>query len=690
MFTAIRSPGARILSLDSEDVVTLPTRRLDTSIHERGLRGTAAAKALIVPPKVALAVLAPKPPAGEAEDNLLLASVKDDPINIEWGGRGDAFPGDTLVFMLDNVTFATMTVTGSEVPPFIGVLPSTSREVEGKHILNVIYGGPTGDAKSDDVPITFDYTAPGLNVLLAPLLFDDADDIPETGITAAKFRTGADGKRFIWAEVASYGGMASGDIVHLYCNGKEAAGVGIALVVNKHIEVHITEDFLISQIGDTPTAKFTYKIEDRAGLISDESKPVTVAVQISQIPNLVAPTVPAYDNDAVDPLIDEADARGVANAGFIVVVPWNVGLEATDTILLSLGTQNAGPVPIGPDGDDMQILFPYAGSQAVWVAGSTNGTLDQRVPADVTYTVIRGAASAGTSPAHPVELNLYQKAIDPDPETPANERLEAPVVVSASGKRDEIPAEDFGKDGFVEIVKRTDVNFPPRDDSLEEGDTLNIYYDSQPSFAYTVPPLGDMTEPLKIPLDKAVIEAGGSGDAVPVWYEVVHALTDGGTNINLSPTKTIVVSGTDTQPGGGHLAAGDFPDKLASGFIPENPYHYTATRFTIPTYSNRDPDDKIDLHFELYYGDTHLAGEVPYAGRDWDHSITSGTSDPITVDVPSTVYNLFGNTEGLIPRIHIHAVYTVTKVKGNTTPVTSDQANVKVDSRFSDGPDAGT
>jgi len=664
----------------------LLTRRLPSrSRKERGLRGTL--DAAIKNPYVEASALADPPPSGPP-DNVLWLSVQNDPVNILWVGFDDAYEGDILTFMMDGVEFAKLTLGPTDTPPYPGALPATSRLVEGTHYLTLRYAGGSGSATSDSVPITFDYTAPGLDFVLAPLIFDRKDDIEGSGITAAKFRFDVDGNKYIWAEVASYGGIAAGDKVHLYCNGKESTGVGVALVVNNHIEVHISEAFLI-EIGDTPTASFTYKVEDRAGNLSSESLDKIVAVQIGQIASLVAPTVPAFDNDPVDPanppLIDEADARGASNEGFIVVVPWNAELLPADTIMLSLDGEDAGPVPIGANGDDIEIFFPYAGSQAVWLAGSTGGTADTRVSATVTYTVYRGAVSAGTSPGHPVVLNLYQKAIDPDPETPVNEQLEAPVVVSASGKRDEIPTEDFGQDAVVEIDKSTVGTPPPSGDAFEEGDTLNIHYGSQPLFTFTVPALGDVSVPLQIPLAGAVITAQGSGAAVPVWYEVLHPLTDGGSNTNLSPTKEIVVSGTDTQPGGGHLDAGTFMDQDANGFIPEL-YHYTSTRFSIPTYINRDPDDQITLHFELYRGPNHATGETAYPNHDYDSvAVNAGVDTPIIIPVPSTAYNLYGNTEALSAYVHIHAFYTVTKKQGDMTPVTSDQGGVKVDARFSDG-----
>ncbi|HVI53533.1 MAG TPA: hypothetical protein VM621_00595 [Luteibacter sp.] len=680
---------ARNLSLDGRTVSAFPTRL----IGARGAGLKSGVLADIVAPVVDADVLAALPPSPLPADNLVKASFASgaDPIDIEWGGFGDAYEDDKLSYQLDGKEFDTHVVGANDSPPYVGKLEKALR-TEGPHILTVVYDGGTGSAVSDEVPIVFDYTEPSRGFVLAALIFDPADDIEGSGITEAKLRTDDNGVRYIWAEVAGYAGIAPGDRIHLFCNGKESSDVGLAVVVDEHIEIHITEAFL-KEIKDTPAAKFTYTSEDRAGLTSAESLPIEVAIQLAVIANLVAPTVPSYDDDPDTPgnqrLIDNADARGLTNEGFTVVVPWHADYAPGDKIMLTLNGENAGPVDLGPDGQPMRIYFPYTGTHKVWLAGSSNGTEDKRVPANVTYTVVRGPSTAGTSPAHPVVLNLYQKAVDPDPETPVNERLQMPVVVSKSGMRDEIPLADFGIDGnTLEIEKLTDAAFTPIGAAFDLDDTLRVYYGTQPAFTFAVTTLDPPNDPLSVPIPAETIKNEGSGDAVPVWYEVVHKLTDGGTNVNLSPAKMIKVQGTDTQPGNGHLDAGNFADKIANGSIPENPFHYTSTRFEIPDYTNRSADDKIALHFELYANKVHVTGEQPFPDHDWDEEIEAGDAKPIVVDVPSTVYNLYSDAGVTTKVIHIHAFYTVTKQSGDTTPVTSDMGTVWVDSRFSAGPDA--
>ncbi|MGN6480011.1 hypothetical protein [Luteibacter sp.] len=641
-----------------------------------------AAPLVIEPPTIDPNALATPPSSGEP-DNLILSSYRDKPIDILWGGFGSAFSGDVITFLFQGTEFDRIVVGDSDVPPYIGSLPGPHNE--GFYTLMVHYEGAGGAGDySAPIPIQFDFTPPGNAGVLAALLFDPADDIEGTGITRAKLRDDGTGRLYLWAEVPSYSGRAEDDLVHIFCNGEEDSRVGKANVIGDHIEVQISEAFL-DRVGDTPQASFTYQLEDRAGNLSRPSLPVTVALQLRGIATLQPPAVPAYDDDPTDPLIDEADARGTGGVGFVIAVPWNDEFVSGDQLVVSLDGESAGLVPVGPTGEVTNIPFPYPGSLAVWLAGSSGN--DSRVAADVTYTVYRGSASLGTSPPHAVELNLYAKAIDPDPLDPVNQRLQAPTVRSASGMLDEIPVDDFGDDATILIEKVTDDTYPPQGDAFEEGDTLLVYYGTQPPIRFVVTGFGDDADPVEVPLGGDVIEAEGSGDSIPVWYEVEHELADGGTNRNLSPTKSIVVRGTDTQPGRGHLDAGSFPDQNAQGFIPEKPYHYSSTRFLIPNYENRDASDAIAINVELYYGDTDQPGEVPYdpakyGGRE---TISAGLDSPIVFNVPASWFNIYGNPDGLVARVHLHATYTVTQKTGDTTPVTSDVATVKVDGRFSSG-----
>jgi hypothetical protein len=667
---ASRNRAARNVRIDGRYVSAFPTVRVS--------RHSGAAPYAIATPYIDPAVLAEPPSPPMPPDNLLLASVRNQPINVLWGGFDDAYAGDIITFFYSGIEFARIDVDGTETPPFVGMLPAAARLREGTDLISIFYEGATGGERSANIPLTVDYTPPGDPAPLSPLLF--ADDILKGGITAGHLIDDGSGAFYVPAEIASYNGMADGDRAHLYCNGMEAPDAGRVEVVNDHIQVRLYESFL-EAVGDTPEGVFTYRLEDRAGNISQASLPVTVKLQISEIPGLEEPAVPAYDDDPDDPLINEADARGANGGGFVIVVPWNDAFLPTDQLLVALDAVEAGPVGVGAEGDDTEVLYPYAASQQVWLAGSPGE--DQRVTAQATYTVLRNGARAGTSPQHEVELNLYQKVVDPDPEDPVNQALTAPTVVSSSGQSNRIPVDDFGKDATIKVKKLSDPTYPPQTDAFEAGDILRIHYGSQPTFDVTVPALGDRGEPLDIPLAGAVIEAEGSGEAIPVWYEVLHALTDGGENSNLSPTTEVLVQGTDTMPGKGHLDPGMFPDADERGFLPQV-FHYTSTRFHIPDYANRDPDDVVDVHFQLFQGPNHLPGETPYPPKyDFRASVKAGLQTPIEVTVPSESYNLKGNEDGLSANVHIHAFYTITKLRGDTTPVTSDQADLKVDARFS-------
>lgn len=659
-------------------------------------------------PRVTAAMLAEQL-VGEDPDSIVLAEFKGQDLLLEWDGyEGDVFSGDSVTFEYGNaIPIDTVIVDPTTELPIQARFPaSLVWNTDNTIKITVFYQGQNGGLRSPSRDIVIDTTKPGLP-RPAALEFDPADDIPGSGITAAKLRDDGDGsERYIWAQIPSYDGTAKGDVYKLVCNGKETTYSYIPFTGN-HV-VKIGEAFL-EEVGDIKKARLSYYIKDRAGNISEESTAVTIDIQLGAIAMLEEPRVPAYDDDPDDdvdnpPLIDEADARGAANAGLLVIVPWNDEFVAGDQIIISIGDIAVAPVTVVGMKDDIRVQVSYAATQAAWQAGSPAGA-DVVVNAMVTYQVFRGSADMGTSPGHPVDINLYQKVGDPDPDTPENEELEPPELESDSGELDLIPADDFKKDAKIRIAKQTK---PPRVLTIEAGDTLRVYYGKQAAIEHVVDDVGTPSTPIEITLPAATIEAEGSAESVPLWYEIVHDLAGGGTNTNLSPTKSIRVEGTDRQPGRGELAAGIFLDRKDANVLKDEVLR-TRTRFEIPDYENRDADDDVTITIDLYRDVVHLPGEVPYPIEHYRWTSSTfhpGIGGEIVREIPASVYNIQGNTEWPLPfapapagtgrrnqitatyssRIHMHATYTITKKRGDTTPVTSDVASIGADCRFVEPP----
>jgi hypothetical protein len=334
----------------------------------------------------------------------------------------------------------------------------------------------------------------------------------------------------------------------------------------------------------------------------------------------------------------------------------------------------------------MQIFMPYRVSYAVWLTGAGGGTEDLPLPAAVAYQLVRNGITIGTSPDHDVEINFFHNVTDPDPETPENEALRLAVVVSASGQRDEIPLDDVGQAGTIEIVPLAEGS--TTESAIVDGDTIIVHYDTQTLVPFPVPPITVPSDALAIPLPGPVTENGPSGEVL-VWYAVVHPLSDGEhDNVSISLPKTVIVEGTTGQPGDGALVKGTFPEADERDLIGK-PILRDGTQFVIEPYANRDDTDAIVLAIDFFQELSHPnAGleTVPLPNRKITLT-TDGTLDPdsgtiiIQID-PELVLGPW--PVGETYRMHGHAKYTITKSSGDPIadrPVTSAEALVGIDGR---------
>lgn len=683
--------------------IRLGNRQVETTSTTRKRSGQKTARnVLTIPHLVDIdpAKLAPLP-ASVAADGLLLASARGEDIALTlatiWD---DSAAGDSVEFFIKKPGETELTSVhkedfGGGVPtvPITFNLLAADHDLEGVYELTyvVTYGGG-GSGDSFITPLATDYTAPGASAPLSALGFDDADEIETKGIRPAIFRDPGDGSLYLWAEVYSYESMdgsgvlvTRGDMVDLEANGAPLGSPSEVVAVDGHLEVRIKKSDL-EALGDVDSVTFVYHITDRAGNPSLASHPKTVSMVLTEIGDLEAPAVPAYDDDSAgEELIDEADARGTGNLGFIVEVIRHSEMKDGDQILLHMGGRSAGPADIGAD-DPIEIHMPYVVSQAVWAAGSSGGTTDTVVDANVSYSLVRGASEIGTSPDHAIKLNLFTNVTDPKPETPENEGYRLPVVVSFGGTEDRIPLADFGKDGHIEVVPLA--NPPATGNALKEGDVLKVHYSTETLDDFPVPPITDPAEPLEIPLPGDKISNVGSGSAIPVWYEVVVTLAGGGSNIGLSGKKEIPVEGTDKQPGRGHLDAGTFPEATLDGgtLIPRSDLE-DGTPFVIPDYENRDPDDDIVLDVKYYLPGVvapghDTGGDTELPQRHFTIAQQAGSApNPIPIPIPKANLVQQPWPDGLSLYMHAHVTYTITKRSGDTTPVTSDESFVRVDGR---------
>jgi hypothetical protein len=639
-------------------------------------------------------------------DNLLLAAVKDAPITLTVALPDNVSFTDTIEIELNG------TGTGEEIlldeffgPPetdiTVAIAPKHHGPLpEGRVEINYVVHFHSGLSDTQHGPpgqfYTTDYTKPGLP-FLGHLVF--SDDVNANGVTeAALLGTGADA--YLPARVPGYTGLDpdGGDtitgMVGLMQETVDAIHVGPG-----ELELHFKRDFIVQL--DDGAIPFSYFVTDRAGNISDPAEPVVLQVLLKgAIGDLATPSIPAYDDDddsaGVAKLIDEADAR--ASGGLSVVIPANSNIKAGDTIMVTWGAIDVGPSSIAdPAGDPLATIgVPYAAISDAW--NTDSGGADKIQTLDVSYRILRNGISAGTpdTPAT-VAVNLHQAGgEDPDPETPENENLGKPSLVSASGQSNLIPPADFEKDATLTVPWfRTDA---PTIAAFIAGDVVTVRYGASDLASRTIT-AQDVTDAknLTVTLPSATIVAEGSGPAIPLRFSVTRKLAAGGPNTSTSPIQSVKVSGVDELPGGGKpLVALTVPEAVGADPDPSRPDRLIigraqgkdGTNFVIPAYVNQDPADAINVSMVVfrpfYYINSH-PGDLPANGGgardlvlDGIHP-TDATSDTIVHITEAQLMHYELPTQPL----HAHIVYGVIGAARPDVMVKSELQLLDIDPRGS-------
>lgn len=577
------------------------------------------------PLSFAAADLAPPPSVGDP-DNLLKATTKGQPVvvTVPWDPDTETEIGDSVVLFIDAIAVESTRVYFTAYAPVQLTIPPEYHARDGGHAIryqlrfdtgqNNILNGPPGQF------FTVDYTAPG-NPDIAPPEFPF--DIG-TGLTPDKLE--ADGT--LKTHVYGYSGIAVDDAIWGSIDGV-ATDVGRV----DHIPVPgepINIFYPAAAIGalDDAEHSFGYYVIDRAGNKSPESAVVKMpALLEGYIDDLAAPLVPEAD----DGLVDDDDAR--TDGVVIVQVPANPELDTSYSVVIYWGDFASTPMPVPAGGQDpvVSLGIPYGVVYALWYAAAAGADLE--VPVAVRYEVFRNKLLAGKSPVTDVVVNLaLAGGEDPNPETPVNEKLQPPTVVSASGEVDHIPIGDFAQDGSVSIPFTTVGEIPSKPVFLE-GDDIEVTYDSAPPFSYTVQDTDiDAAVAIKIPLAGTVIDAGGLG-VIPVSYTVTRNLAGGGKNVALSPTKNITVNGPGDLPGDGkplpapYWLESERPPAPKDDLIGKDQARPGVT-IVLPLYLNKKVGDILTVSLELFSGFGHTDGEASIdPPRTASHTINVGPAD---------------------------------------------------------------
>jgi hypothetical protein len=628
--------------------------------------------------------LAPPPSIGDA-DNLLLTTTegKDVTLTLPYPATSELEVGDTVVLVIDGAIDESTRINVADYNAITLTLPAASHATSGKYTINYELRFDTGLGNTEQGPgqsFVVDYVEPGLPDLAAPdFLFN-----PALGLTPDRLE--ADGS--LKAHVFGYNGLDLDDKIW----GKIDGGTAFEIGVVDHIPVEgeqlplIFPSGSIAALTDGPHT-FGYYVVDRAGNRSPDSAAVNMSSLLTGfISDLLAAIVP----EATDGLVDDADARSLG--GVLVQIPAHAKLNENYEAVVHWGatTSKEFPIPPGAQNPVAEFTIPYGVAYFDWtfVAGGA----DQAVPTTVYYEVFLNGIFAGRSaPMNaPVSVNLYLAGgEDPDPETPVHDELVVPTVHSANGAVDTIPVADFDAAGTMIIPFKTAGVKPPAVAAFKDGDVITVQYGTTRPFTYPVT-AADITAAVDIqfPLPVDNIHAGQTGQ-IPVTYTITRKITGGsgtGSNVSLSPTKTITVSSAGDLPGGGatleaaawKLSEQDpTPGKENMIGFPQATHGVTIE---LPLYVNKKENDVISVDLELFAKFAHTDGEPSIVPpRKASKSAIVGSTD---VGGITTVVFLYDDLVYLTTPLtmHAHVTYKVRGV-GTTVDVGSKELVLKVDCR---------
>jgi hypothetical protein len=486
---------------------------------------------------------------------------------------------------------------------------------EGPHEIIAQMGSGFGDSYvTQPAGIIIDRTPPG-GVTLPIIRFKL--DYEQSGVSLAQIV--ADGN-VLDGSIASYDGQMEGDLIKTFIQTIPPSPAqpapptpGPEIPVGNSTEAHAGA-FTLAQLqaaGASGNVDFWYDVYDKA-LNPKTADRARLRMLVAGSPDLmIAPRVPLFSDDK---LIHEGDAR----TPITVEIPQFGHGEVGDILWLLLGDalpiEVEGPLiaadlPTDPAVPDpalsiRTISVPYAFIAALQPA--PGGVVNPVFGFDVRYEVRRGIFRI-PSPALAVSVDLtLPGGEDPDPETPADERLKKTTVKhSGTGATDNLIPVGYTLPVFATISHLTEA---PAVEVFETGDTVQLYRldtDGVTEVAIGGKTTAVVGADLTINFNPPDIIAGNW----PVFYKVGRTLATGQVNEAVSPVQAVIIQDAGSQPGG--------PDVLPQAIFRESnlvqgfpAIGYTrasnGTIVRVYDYLNMKLDDKIDL---IWQGNDKLRGD---------------------------------------------------------------------------------
>lgn len=262
---------------------------------------------------------------------------------------------------------------------------------EGEHAVSYRIHSPNtlDEVYSDSVPMIVDKTAPG-SPDLAPILFPA--DIQD-GLTSDELEAM---NNVLPGRIASYNGMAAGDVVHTYWG--ELQGPLVTVDGNdmglNSVTVNFTRELL--EQADGVSSQVYYTVTDLAGNVSMKSEALSIALQLSVLNPLPLPSIKEATNNILDP----------ANAtdGATVVIDAAANLREGEKLAVRWE---------GPKGSDLKehvVTAEQAGQAVSVVIASALVTVNDGQTVEVSYSVTR--RSGAVQDSEKLALKILSAALD--------------------------------------------------------------------------------------------------------------------------------------------------------------------------------------------------------------------------------------------------------------------------------------
>ncbi|WP_143134717.1 hypothetical protein [Burkholderia ubonensis] len=603
-------------------------------------------------PKLDATFLAPPPPQGPA-DNRLLAAVKDLPLTVTLKISVDPSPiGGTDTYQLEISTDGS-TWTGYKTPqPTSGMDYGDQITVEIDAVDRP--GNPDGpDGAGSDVTYYIRghyFTGLGNDPLYSlPLLFI-VDLVPpgypapipmpqplinqtiiDHGLDDDYLRDVLDNK--VPAIIYSYGRESPGDKIWLWVGDVRATNPIPATPAAGTTSVEYPRE-LIEAAGDGAGLRFWYKVEDRAGNISDFSGSVSIPVRLTPtIPNLQQPLVSVFDvkgvinyNDAKAGVTVNVPGNNEILDGNSIVVYW--GDEVLDPVLVPDGYAGADPV-FGPAGG---IPIDYETLVAA-LKGAVSGTIV------VKYEVKSGDQSRGFSATKDVLVDLDTVGgLDPNPGSDHSNLLPLNIQsVDLTVPPNVIPADLASRNATAIIPWKGKNNA----NAFKLGDIVNVYWGDKDEMILVGGPHTidqadiDADRDLPLAVDGDMIERLGPG-SIQVWYTGTRPNPSNG--VSQPVNRPVEVRSAADLPGGGLPPGAPVfvnRDMTEAELYPEGVITEQegrgGTPLEVPYYANKNEGDKIDVTVQRKIRNPPPGTPL---GTAWTHTHTVGATDK---DGPSTI-----------------------------------------------------